>query len=113
MDMDIIEAKANIFKALGHPSRLAIVEKLAEGECCVCELVELVGADFSTVSKHLAVLKDVGIVDFTRDGQKMIYRLKVPCLLRFIDCIDNVINRNDSNETRACGAETLQTAGSK
>lgn len=93
MDMDIVTAKANIFKALGHPSRLAMVEKLADGECCVCELVELIGADFSTVSKHLAVLKDVGIVDFERKGQWMFYRLKVPCLLRFIDCVENVIQR--------------------
>jgi len=98
MDMDIIEAKASIFKALGHPSRLAMVEKLAEGECCVCELVELVGADFSTVSKHLAILKDVGVVDFSRDGQKMIYRLRVPCLLRFIDCVENIIAKREHNE---------------
>ncbi len=96
MNKDIIEAKASVFKALGHPSRLAMVEKLANGECCVCDLVELVGADFSTVSKHLAVLKDVGIVDFERNGQKMMYRLKVPCLLRFIDCIDNLICKDQS-----------------
>lgn len=107
MSKDAIEAKANVFKALGHPSRLAMVEKLAEGECCVCELVELVGADYSTVSKHLAVLKDVGIVDFTRDGQKMMYRLKVPCILRFMDCIDNLVVRENERELsfKGCSAE--------
>ncbi len=99
MDMDIIEAKAIIFKALGHPSRLAMVEKLADGEFCVCKLVELVGADFSTVSKHLAVLKDAGIVDYERDGQKMMYRLKFPCLLRFMDCVEELIERENKTQT--------------
>ncbi|HHS49771.1 MAG TPA: ArsR family transcriptional regulator [candidate division Zixibacteria bacterium] len=99
MDIEIIEAKASVFKALGHPSRLAMVEKLAEGECCVCDLVDLVGADFSTVSKHLAVLKDNGIVDFERNGQRMFYRLKVPCLLRFIDCVEAVIKNTSRSET--------------
>ncbi len=107
MDMDIITAKANIFKALGHPSRLAIVEKLAQGECCVCDLVDLVNADYSTVSKHLAILKDVGVVDFTRDGKKMMYRLKVPCILRFMDCIENLVIRENEVELslNGCSAE--------
>ncbi len=93
MDMKIIEAKAHIFKALGHPSRLAMVEKLSEGECCVCKLVELVDADFSTISKHLAVLKEAGIVESERRGQNVFYRLKVPCLIRFMDCVEAVIKR--------------------
>ncbi|MCK5833173.1 winged helix-turn-helix transcriptional regulator [bacterium] len=93
MNKNKIEAKANIFKALGHPSRLAMVEKLSEGECCVCKLVELVGADFSTVSKHLAILKEAGIVGDERRGQNVFYRLKVPCLIRFMDCVEAVIKR--------------------
>lgn len=84
------KAKAKIFKALGHPSRLHIVETLERGECCVCEFVNQIGSDFSTVSKHLTVLKDAGIVEDDKRGQMVYYRLKVPCLLRFMDCIDNV-----------------------
>lgn len=83
-------AKANIFKALGHPSRLHIVETLENGESCVCELVEQIGADFSTVSKHLTILKGAGIVEDDKRGKMVFYRLKVPCILRFMDCIDNV-----------------------
>ena len=56
----VIDAKAKVFKALGHPTRLFIVEELARGERCVCELVKLVGADFSTISKHLTLLKRPG-----------------------------------------------------
>ncbi len=84
------KAKARIFKSLGHPSRLHIVETLERGECCVCELVDQIGSDFSTVSKHLALLKSTGIVIDEKRGQMVYYRLKVPCILRFMDCIDNV-----------------------
>ncbi len=84
------KSKAKIFKALGHPSRLLVVEELADGERCVCELVEKVGADFSTVSKHLSVLKDAGILEDEKRGQQVFYRLKVPCILKFMDCVDSV-----------------------
>jgi len=54
----LIEAKANVLKALGHPTRLWMAGQLAEGEKCVCEFVD---ADFSTISKHLSVLKQAGV----------------------------------------------------
>lgn len=87
----IIDAKAKVLKALGHPTRLFIVEELARGEHCVCELVKLVGADFSTVSKHLTLLKNAGVVQDDKRGQMVYYTLKVPCILRFMDCIEAVI----------------------
>ncbi|MCF6176873.1 MAG: metalloregulator ArsR/SmtB family transcription factor [Victivallaceae bacterium] len=87
---DLISAKAKILKALGHPSRLFIVEKLAQGEQCVCTLVELLGVDFSTVSKHLSILRNSGIIEYEKRGKMFFYRLKVPCLLKFIDCIEAI-----------------------
>ncbi|MFA6103911.1 MAG: metalloregulator ArsR/SmtB family transcription factor [Victivallaceae bacterium] len=87
----IIDAKAKVLKSLGHPTRLFIVEELARGERCVCELVKLVGADFSTVSKHLTLLKNAGVVQDDKRGQMVYYTLKVPCILRFMDCIEAVI----------------------
>ena len=65
--------RANILKALAHPSRLMMVEELARGERCVCELRELVGADISTVSKHLAVLKKAGLVESDKRGLQVFY----------------------------------------
>ena len=56
------EARAQVFKALAHPSRLLIVDELMQSERCVCELTALVGSDMSTVSKHLSVLKAAGVV---------------------------------------------------
>lgn len=87
----LIEAKATVFKALGHPTRLWIAEQLAGGEKCVCELVETIDADFSTVSKHLTILKQAGVVVDEKRGKQVYYRLKVPCILQFMPCIEAVI----------------------
>lgn len=88
---EFIEAKARILKAMGHPTRLYIIEELAKGEKCVCEFVGSVGHDFSTVSKHLSVLKQAGIVTDEKRGQQVYYRLKVPCVINFMGCIEAVI----------------------
>jgi len=87
------EARAKVLKALAHPSRLFMVDVLSQGERCVCELTVLVGADISTVSKHLSVLKSAGIVADDKRGQQVYYRLKMPCVLRFFDCVGEVLTR--------------------
>jgi ArsR family transcriptional regulator len=87
----IYEARATIIKALAHPTRLFIVDTLAEKEHCVCELTEMIGADVSTVSKHLAVLKNAGIVEDEKRGTTVWYRLKTPCVLNFIACTEAVM----------------------
>ncbi|WP_246604500.1 ArsR/SmtB family transcription factor, partial [Shewanella hafniensis] len=85
--------KANIFKALGHPTRLWMVEQLAQGEKCVCEFVEGVDVDFSTISKHLSVLRHAGIVDMEKRGKQIFYRLTMPCLLTSLHCIDGLLDQ--------------------
>jgi len=88
------EIRARIIKALAHPSRLLIVDVLSKGERCVCELRDIIGADMSTVSKHLSVLKDAGIVEDDKRGLKVFYRLRVPCILNFFGCIEDVLTAN-------------------
>lgn len=90
----LLAAKANILKALGHPTRLWMAEQLAASEKCVCEFVEHVDADFSTISKHLAVLKQAGVVVDEKRGKQVYYRLKVPCVLNFLPCIEEVLQAN-------------------
>lgn len=85
------EARAKILKALGHPSRLMMIDELSRGERCVCELREIVGADLSTVSKHLSTLKNAGIVEDDKRGVQVFYRLKVPCVLNFFGCVEAVL----------------------
>lgn len=89
------EARARVMKALAHPSRLFIVDELSRGERCVCELAEMVCADVSTVSKHLAVLKGAGLVLDDRRGQQVFYRLKVPCILNFFGCVEVVLEEKE------------------
>jgi len=89
--MALVEAKANVLKALGHPTRLWMAEQLADGEKCVCELAEFIDADFSTISKHLSVLKQAGVVDDEKRGKQVYYRLKVPCILKYMSCVEAVI----------------------
>ena len=88
------EARAKIMKAMAHPSRLMMVDALSHGEQCVCELTALVGHDMSTVSKHLKVLKDAGIVEGEKRGKQAYYRLKVPCVLNFFHCMESVVAAN-------------------
>jgi ArsR family transcriptional regulator len=88
------ELRARVAKALAHPSRLMMLDALADGEMCVCELTALVGADQSTVSKHLAILKQAGIVEDRKEGTMTFYRVKVCCLKQFWACIESVVCEN-------------------
>jgi ArsR family transcriptional regulator len=82
-----LAARAKVFKALGHPSRLLMVEILGQGEKCVCELRERVGSDISTISKHLSVLKEAGIVQDDRRGTSIYYSLHMQCVSAFLGCV--------------------------
>jgi len=99
-------ARAGVANALANANRLMIVEALARGEMCVCEMVELLGCDQSTVSKHLAVLKNAGLVEDRREGQWSYYRLACPCLNDLFRCIEGVISakfRRESGRARGLG----------
>ncbi len=92
---------AAVFKALGHPSRTFIVETLARGERCVCELSEMVGADVSTVSRHLALLREAGIIVSRKDGTTVYYSLACNCLGQMIDGVENVIRMKAERQSAA------------
>lgn len=90
-----------VFKALGNPARLALVRKLIDGECCVCDLVETIGLGWSTTSKHLDVLREAGVVSSDKRGQKVFYRLELACVAHFIDCLEQP-RRGRSAARTAC-----------
>ncbi len=87
----ILAAKTKVLKALAHPARLWMVEQLEGGERCVCELVDGLELDYSTVSKHLLILKNAGVVEDDKRGKQVFYSLKVPCVLNFMHCVEAVI----------------------
>lgn len=88
-----IEEQAKIFKALGHPSRLLMAEALLNGPLCVCDLQKLVGADISTISRHLSVLKAADIVSDEKKGQNVYYSLKLTCLNQFLTCTTATLDK--------------------
>ncbi len=88
-----LEMRAKIFKALGHPSRLKMVEGLFAGERCVCELQAMVGSDISTVSKHLSILKEAGILQDERRGTNIYYSLRMKCVANFLSCVEDFVGQ--------------------
>lgn len=88
------EMRAAVIKAMAHPTRLFIVDELSRQEHCVCELTEMIGADTSTVSKHLTVLKNAGIIKDEKRGTMVYYQLRCRCVLTFIECVEQVIQQN-------------------
>jgi len=92
-------ARAAVVKAMAHPTRLLIVDELARRERCVNELTRLVGDDVSTVSKHLSVLKRVGILEDEKRGMQVYYRLRTRCILSFFTCVEGVLG---AGKPRGC-----------
>ncbi len=93
------EARTRILKALAHPSRLFILDVLSHARRNVGELTELVGADPSTVSKHLSVLKGVGLVRDEKHGANVFYEIQTPCVLNFFTCVDEVMASSLKKQT--------------
>jgi ArsR family transcriptional regulator len=93
-------------KALAHPSRLAAVRALAGGEHCVCELQEVMGSDLSTVSRHLKLLADAGLIASRREGKWIHCRLAAPCVIEFLDCLEGGLRgepcRGQSSQATGC-----------
>jgi DNA-binding transcriptional ArsR family regulator len=89
----LFESRAQIIKAMAHATRLFIVDELSRGERCVHELTEMIGSDVSTVSKHLAVLRNAGIVGDEKRGAKVYYSLGCPCVLHFFSCVESVLKK--------------------
>jgi ArsR family transcriptional regulator, arsenate/arsenite/antimonite-responsive transcriptional repressor len=83
--------RAMILKAMAHPTRLMIIEELSQKEHCVGELTEMVGHDTSTVSKHLSILKNAGIIGDEKRGQSVFYSLTMPCAVKFLSCIESAM----------------------
>jgi ArsR family transcriptional regulator len=88
------ELKAEMFKALAHPMRIAMLEKLKEKPWCVCELAAEVGIDKSVASKHLSQLKAAGLIDDEKRGTLVEYHLVAPCILEMAACAERTIIEN-------------------
>ncbi len=81
----LFERQAIIARAIAHPIRIAVIDYLKNGEQCVCDIAEYVDSERTNVSKHLAVMTTAGLLESRKEGLKVIYRLKTPCILQFFE----------------------------
>ena len=72
----VLNKKSNLFKALGHPSRVQILEYLSSGERCVCDIISELDLEQSNVSQHLAVLRRENLIESRKKGLQVRYRIK-------------------------------------
>ena len=93
--------KAELVKAAAHPIRIAVIDCLRDGERCVCEITRHVGAGRPNVSRHLALMTRVGLLDSRKEGLRVIYRLKAPCVVSVLPCVTEVIREQLKENAKA------------
>ena len=89
----LFQKQAEIAKAIAHPLRIAIVDFLKDGEQCVCDIAEHVGSERSNVSRHLSVMVNAGVLQYRKEGLKVIYELKTPCIVDFFACMTTCLKQ--------------------
>ncbi len=96
----LFNAQADVLKAMAHPTRLFIVDQLSRGEKNVGDLTRMIRSDVSTVSKHLSVLKNAGIIKDEKRGAQVFYTLGMPCVLNFFSCVQSVIKSKADDQMK-------------
>lgn len=97
------QLRADVIKALAHPTRLFIVDELSRGERCVADLRDAVGDDLSTISKHLTLLRTAGLVANEKRGNQVFYSLQCPCVLDFFGCVETVLQTVAGQQAQIVG----------
>ena len=98
MKMQLYEKQADIAKAIAHPVRVAVLEFVKGGEQCVCDIAEAVGTERSNLSKHLSVMVNAGVLQSRKEGLKVMYRIKTPCVLKFLDCLKDCLKEQAAEQ---------------
>jgi len=96
----LFEKQAEIARAISHPLRIAVVNFLKDGEQCVCDIAEHVGSERSNVSRHLSVMVNAGLLEYRKEGLKVIYRLKCACIVDFFSCVSRVLKQQAKDNER-------------
>jgi ArsR family transcriptional regulator len=92
--------QAKIAAAIAHPLRIAIVDFLKDKEQCVCDIAEHIGSERSNVSRHLSVMVSAGVLEYRKEGLRVIYKLKCPCILDFFSCITAILKQQAKENER-------------
>lgn len=100
----LFERQAEIAKAVAHPLRIAVIDFLKDGERCVCDIAERVGSERSNISRHLAVMVHAGVLTCRKDGLKVFYSLKTPCVAQWLSCITRVVKQQARDNEKLLAA---------
>jgi ArsR family transcriptional regulator len=100
----LFQKQAEIAKSISHPLRIAIVDFLKDGEQCVCDIAEHIGSERSNVSRHLSVMVGVGVLQHRKEGLKVIYKLKAPCILDFFSCMTTCLKQQAKDNEKLLAA---------
>ena len=85
--MDVYDTQSDFLKAISHPTRLAILDILREGEQCVCHMEAMLNSRQAYISQQLMVLKQAELVDSRRDGLNLYYRVVKPEVFDLLDTV--------------------------
>lgn len=96
----LFEKQAEVAKAIAHPLRIAIIHFLKDGEQCVCDISEHVGSERSNISRHLSVMVKAGVLEYRKEGLKVMYKLKCVCILDFFSCVTDVLKQQAKDSER-------------
>ena len=99
----LFEKQAEVAKAIAHPLRIAILNFLKDGEQCVCDIAEYVGSERSNVSRHLSLLVGAGVLEYRKEGLKVIYKLKTHCILDCFSCITTCLKQQVRESEKLLG----------
>jgi DNA-binding transcriptional ArsR family regulator len=96
--------QAEIAKAVAHPLRMAVIDFLKDGERCVCDIAEHVRSERSNISRHLAVMVRAGVLTCRKDGLRVFYSLKTPCITQWLSCITRVVRQQARDNEKLLAA---------
>ena len=101
MDKSLFAMQAGLCKAIAHPTRIEILNLLRDGERCVCEIYPALDIEQPNVSRHLAVLKNEGILSSRKEGLKVIYRVSDERIYELLDLVTLILKEQLEKRTRA------------
>ncbi|WP_003540235.1 ArsR/SmtB family transcription factor [Desulfotomaculum nigrificans] len=106
MNERLSQLKADMFKAIAHPTRIRILELLKDGEHCVCDIFEALNVEQANTSQHLAILKRQDILQSRKEGLRVIYSIKYPEIIELLEVADKILVLQASETMKTFGSMT-------
>lgn len=92
--MDAYSSHSDFLRAISHPTRIAVLDILRDGEQCVCHMEAMIGLRQASISQQLMILREAGIVAVRRDGLNIYYRVTKPQVFQILDAVDAAIGKH-------------------